>query len=116
MTPGSRTHAAGLTSATPRSPAPRSPAPQQAPALPDSPPPALLPPGREARGKDWQILLELATGIARRGGLRARLHGMEAAFLRRLTPRRLIALALRFGPYGARLHPFRKGLSLRELE
>jgi len=41
---------------------------------------------------------------------------MEAAVLRRLTPRRLIALALRFGPYGAGLHPFRKGLSLRELE
>jgi anaerobic selenocysteine-containing dehydrogenase len=41
---------------------------------------------------------------------------MQAAFLRRLTPRRILALALRFGPYGARLHPFRKGLSLRELE
>jgi hypothetical protein len=68
--------------------------------------------GRE----DWQILLELATGIARRGGLRARLHRMQAALLRRLTPRRLIALALRFGPHGARLHPFRKALSLRELE
>jgi anaerobic selenocysteine-containing dehydrogenase len=46
--------------------------------------PVLRPPasGRE----DWQILLELATGIARRaGGLRARLHGLEAAFLRRFT-------------------------------
>jgi anaerobic selenocysteine-containing dehydrogenase len=77
--------------------------------------PVLRPPasGRE----DWQILLELATGIARHaGGLRARLHGMEAAFLRRFTPRRVIALALRFGPYGAGLHPFREGLSLRELE
>ncbi len=70
--------------------------------------PVLRPPasGRE----DWQILLGLATGIARRaGGLRARLHGMEAAFLRRFTPRRVIALALRFGPYGAGLHPFREG-------
>ena len=77
--------------------------------------PVLRPPpsGRE----DWQILLELAAGIARRaGGLRARLHGMQAAFLRRLTPRRLIALALRFGRYGTGLHPFRKGLSLRHLE
>jgi hypothetical protein len=41
---------------------------------------------------------------------------MEAAFLQRFTPRRLIALALRFGPYGAGLRPFRTGLSLRELE
>jgi anaerobic selenocysteine-containing dehydrogenase len=77
--------------------------------------PVLRPPasGRE----DWQILCELATGIARRTNtLAARLHGMEAAFLRRFTPRRLIALTLRFGPYGAGLHPFRNGLSLRELQ
>jgi hypothetical protein len=66
--------------------------------------------------EDWQIL-ELATGIARRAsGLRARLHGMEAEFLRYLTPRGVIALALRFGPYGAGLHPLRKGLSIRMLE
>jgi anaerobic selenocysteine-containing dehydrogenase len=71
------------------------------------------PGGRE----DWQILLELATGIARRtGGLRARLDAMQAAFLRRVTPRRVIAVALRFGPYGAGLHPFRRGLSLSTLE
>jgi len=72
---------------------------------------------RRSGKEDWQILLDLATGIARRtGGLRARLHGMQAAFLRRLTPRRVIALAIRFGPHGAGLHPFRKGLSLRQLE
>jgi hypothetical protein len=41
---------------------------------------------------------------------------MEAAFLRRFTPQRLIAFELRFGPYGAGLHAFRKGLSLQELE
>ena len=78
-------------------------------------PPVIRPPadGRE----DWQILCDLATGIARRTNtLAARLHGMEAAFLRRLTPRRLMALALRFGPYGAGLHPLRNGLSLRQLE
>jgi anaerobic selenocysteine-containing dehydrogenase len=77
--------------------------------------PVIRPPasGRE----DWQILLDLATGIARRtGGLQARRHAMEAAFLRRFTPRRVIAVALRFGPYGAGLHPFRNGLSLSTLE
>ena len=77
--------------------------------------PVVQPPfgGRE----DWQILLELATGVARRtSGLRARLDAMEAALLRWLTPRRVIDLAIRFGPYGTGLHPFRKGLSLRTLE
>jgi anaerobic selenocysteine-containing dehydrogenase len=45
----------------------------------------VLPPPASGR-EDWQILLELATGITRRaGGLRTRLHGMEAAFLRRFT-------------------------------
>ena len=77
---------------------------------------AVLPPPAAGR-EDWQILLDLATGIARRAsGLRARLGAMEAEFLRWFTPRRVIALALRFGPYGAGLHPLRKGLSLRELE
>ena len=74
------------------------------------PPPAS---GRE----DWQILLDLATGIARHsGGLRAGLQGVQAALLRRFTPRRVLAVALRFGPYGAGRHPFRKGLTLRKLE
>ena len=77
--------------------------------------PAVRPPA--GRKEDWQILLDLATGIARHtGGPRARLQAMDAGLLRRFTPRRVLAVAIRFGPYGVGRHPFRKGLSLRKLE
>jgi anaerobic selenocysteine-containing dehydrogenase len=78
-------------------------------------PPAVAP--DEGTRDDWRILLGLAGGILRRKPtVRARLLGLETALLRRLSPRRVIALAVRFGPHGAGLNPFGRGLTLRRLE
>lgn len=64
---------------------------------------------------DWQIFDGLrrrmeALDPARRPALRQRLAD------RWLTPRRTLALGLRFGPYGSGLRAWRRGLSLRQLE
>jgi anaerobic selenocysteine-containing dehydrogenase len=61
---------------------------------------------------DWEILLELETrmkhdGIV--GGVKRKLGK------RFFTPERMLDLGLRFGPYGARLNPFSKGLTLRKV-
>lgn len=61
---------------------------------------------------DWEILLELETrmkhdGIV--GGVKRKLGK------RFFTPERILDLGLRFGPYGARLNPFSKGLTLRKV-
>lgn len=73
--------------------------------------PALFQPVSDAR-HDWEILLALqmrmeGDGLFRR--LKGRLIG------RFFGPNRLIDLGLRFGPYGAKLNPFSRGLSLRKL-
>ena len=61
---------------------------------------------------DWQILLELQTRMER-NGFGSRLKGkLMKQFA---TPERILDLGLRFGPYGDRLNPFSKGLSLRKL-
>jgi anaerobic selenocysteine-containing dehydrogenase len=64
---------------------------------------------------DWQILLGLADRLeaARGGGSWTSLFA-RAAF-RRLGPRGLTALLLRFGPHGSGLNPFGRGVSLRRL-
>ncbi|MCU0976085.1 MAG: molybdopterin oxidoreductase family protein [Steroidobacteraceae bacterium] len=64
---------------------------------------------------DWQIFAGLTRRLealdrARRPPLRQRLAD------RWLTPRRTLALGLRFGPYGSGMRPWRRGLSLRQLE
>jgi anaerobic selenocysteine-containing dehydrogenase len=64
---------------------------------------------------DWQVFDGLrrrleALDPARRPPLRQRLAD------RWLSPRRTLALGLRFGPYGGGLRPWRRGLSLRQLE
>lgn len=56
---------------------------------------------------DWEILLELQTRM--NGGF---LSSVTKQFM---TPERMLDLALRFGPYGAKLNPFSKGLTLRKL-
>ncbi len=61
---------------------------------------------------DWEILLELETrmkhdGIV--GGVKRKLGK------RFFTPERILDLGLRFGPYGARLNPFSKGLTLQKV-
>ena len=73
----------------------------------------LFQPGPDAR-HDWQIFAALKERIesrdpARRETLRRRLTS------RWLTPRRTLALGLRFGPYGARWNPLSPGLTLSRL-
>ncbi|HYV14244.1 MAG TPA: molybdopterin-dependent oxidoreductase [Pyrinomonadaceae bacterium] len=61
---------------------------------------------------DWEILLELETRMKHDrfiGGVRRQLSKQF------LTPERILDLGLRFGPYGARLNPFSKGLTLRKV-
>src|SRR5712692_8008482 len=74
--------------------------------------PALFQPGGETR-HDWEILLELQTRIEHQG-----LFGsVKRKLIKRFFgPERILDLGLRFGPYGARLNPFSKGLTLRKLK
>lgn len=77
------------------------------PALFDKPP--------DAR-HDWEILLALTEGLARRrggGGVTARL---TRSAMGRLGPRGIIGTLLRLGPHGAGLNPFGGGMSLGKLE
>ena len=73
----------------------------------------LFEPGPDARD-DGRIMLDLAVGAARRR--RAYLSAVRVAAVRRVTPRRILATAIRFGPHGAGLNPFGSGLTLRRLE
>ncbi len=64
---------------------------------------------------DWQILLELMQrlDVQRHGtrvGSRVKYHA-----LKRLGPEGVLDMGLRMGPYGARYHPLKKGLSLEVL-
>jgi len=72
--------------------------------------PPLFEPDADAK-HDWQILLELQTRMED-GGLGAR---AKFGLMRFLGPEGILDLALRFGPYGARLNPFSKGLTLRKV-
>jgi anaerobic selenocysteine-containing dehydrogenase len=74
--------------------------------------PALFQPGDDTR-EDWEILLELQTRMEH-DGLRGR---VKRKFMQQfLGPERMLDLALRFGPYGAKVNPFSKGLTLRKLK
>ncbi|HEX5832969.1 MAG TPA: molybdopterin-dependent oxidoreductase [Pyrinomonadaceae bacterium] len=74
--------------------------------------PPLLAPAGDAR-HDWEILSELQTRMERNGGSR---NAGGRKWLRRMFgPERILDLALRFGPHGARLNPFSAGLSLRKV-
>ncbi|MFQ5350072.1 MAG: molybdopterin dinucleotide binding domain-containing protein, partial [Thermoanaerobaculia bacterium] len=72
--------------------------------------PALFQPPAGAM-HEWQILDELHKRLED-GPPRAR---FERALRRRLGPRRLLDLGLRFGPYGSGLRPFGGGLTLARL-
>jgi anaerobic selenocysteine-containing dehydrogenase len=65
---------------------------------------------------DWQVLLDLALGLHKKGGGRrdGKLIWLMRA-IRRLGPRRVLDLLLRFGPHGRGVTG-RKGLSLARLE
>jgi anaerobic selenocysteine-containing dehydrogenase len=74
--------------------------------------PPLFEPGEDTR-HDWEILSELQTRMERNGSRR---HSGTQRLLRRVFgPERILALGLRFGPYGARVNPFSNGLNLRKL-
>ncbi|HKG58444.1 MAG TPA: molybdopterin-dependent oxidoreductase [Pyrinomonadaceae bacterium] len=61
---------------------------------------------------DWEILLELETRMKHDGII----GGVRRKFVKQfVTPERILDMGLRFGPYGARLNPFSKGLTLRKV-
>lgn len=74
--------------------------------------PALFEPGGETK-HDWEIFFELQRRMEHEG-----LFGhVKGKFIRRfMGPERILGLGLRFGPYGAKLNPFAKGLTLRKLK
>ncbi len=74
--------------------------------------PALFQPADDAK-HDWQILLELQSRMEGES-LRGRVKGK--LLKRFLGPDRMLDLALRFGPYGAGVNPFSKGLTLRKVK
>src|SRR6266849_10848 len=78
--------------------------------------PALFQPGAETR-HDWEILLELQTRMEHTGLLGSLFGSVKRKLIKRFFgPERILDLGLRFGPYGARLNPFSKGLTLRKLK
>ncbi len=72
--------------------------------------PALFQPEPDTR-HDWQILLELQTRMEQDG-----FSNRVKRKLMNLGPEKMLDLALRFGPYGARLNPFSKGLTLKKVK
>jgi anaerobic selenocysteine-containing dehydrogenase len=76
--------------------------------------PALFAPPAGAR-HDWQILNELAYGIARARGRGVFRASLARAVLGGLGPHGITAALLRFGPYGAGLWPFGAGLTWKRL-
>ena len=74
--------------------------------------PALFQPDEDTR-HDWEILLELQTRMEH-DGLRGRVK--RKLIKRFFGPERMLDLGLRFGPYGAKLNPFSKGLTLRKVK
>ncbi len=74
--------------------------------------PPLFQPGTDTR-HDWEILLELQTRMDHQGLPRR----VKLALARRFFgPERILDLGLRFGPYGGKLNPFARGLTLRKLK
>ncbi len=66
---------------------------------------------------DWEILLELQTRMAHDGPLQSMWGGVKRSVMKQFVgPERMIDMALRFGPYGARLNPFSNGLTLRKVK
>jgi anaerobic selenocysteine-containing dehydrogenase len=74
--------------------------------------PALFQPDAETR-HDWEILIELQTRMEHEGLFgRVKRNSIKRFF----GPERILDLGLRFGPYGAKLNPFSRGLTLRKLK
>jgi anaerobic selenocysteine-containing dehydrogenase len=78
--------------------------------------PALFPRDAETR-HDWEILLELQTRMESKGVFGSVFGSLKRKVGKRFFgPERLLDIGLRFGPYGAKLNPFSKGLTLRKLK
>lgn len=77
--------------------------------------PALFKPAADTR-HDWEIFLELATRLRAQGTAGKLIGQAQRALFHKLTPRRLLDLGLRLGPYGRRRTRTGEGLSLRKLE
>ena len=74
--------------------------------------PALFQPDAQTR-HDWQIFFELQTRIENGGAFGQVKRKVMKQFF---GPERILDLGLRFGPYGAKVNPFSKGLTLRKLK
>jgi anaerobic selenocysteine-containing dehydrogenase len=77
--------------------------------------PALFEPSGAMR-HDWEIFVELQTRMENEGvfgNLSSRVK--RTAMKRFFGPERILDLGLRFGPYGGKLNPFSRGLTLRKL-
>src|SRR6266404_6759254 len=78
--------------------------------------PALFEPDAETR-HDWEIFLELQTRMEHDGLFGALFGSVKRTLITRFFgPERILDLGLRFGPYGARLNPFSRGLTLRKVK
>lgn len=78
--------------------------------------PALFQPDGETRD-DWQIFVELQTRMEHEGLFGKHVGRLKLSMIKQFFgPERILDLGLRFGPYGAKLNPFSKGLTLRKLK
>jgi len=78
--------------------------------------PALFQTDGETR-PDWEIFLELQTRMEHDGVVGNLLGGLKRKVVKLFFgPERLLDLGLRFGPYGGKLNPFSRGLTLRKLK
>ncbi|HET9478320.1 MAG TPA: molybdopterin-dependent oxidoreductase, partial [Pyrinomonadaceae bacterium] len=73
--------------------------------------PVLFEPAPDAK-HDWEILRELQVRMEQNGSRSVALRNFVQRFL---SPETMLALSLRFGPYGGRLNPFSNGLTLRKV-
>lgn len=76
---------------------------------------AILEPIQGAK-HDWEIFDELHSRLKQRTGRDGLKSRLTRTLLRRLGPRGILALMLRFGPYGAGVNPFSQGLTLQRVE
>jgi anaerobic selenocysteine-containing dehydrogenase len=76
--------------------------------------PPLFPAGPDAR-EDWQIHLELQHRLETLRHGRSVRGTLKYQALKRMGPERLLDIGLRMGPYGARFHPLKQGLTLAKL-
>jgi anaerobic selenocysteine-containing dehydrogenase len=66
---------------------------------------------------DWEIFVELQTRMENEGVFGNLLSRVKRTAIKRyFGPERILDLGLRFGPYGGKLNPFSRGLTLRKLK